>query len=117
MQFHRGQPGSGTVLHQALFQHGQEPGGYIPVDQQGFLGVAHAGTAGFGVLHNAEGHVQVGCRIHIDVADAGAGLNAGDGGILHTGADQTGTAPGDQQIHQAVRRHQFVGAGVAGILN
>ena len=117
MQFHGGHPGGGAAFAQALFQHGQEAGGNILVHQADFRGVADAGTAGLGVLHNVQCHFQVGGLVHIDVADAGAGLDAGHGGVFHTGADQPGAAPGDQQVHQTVGGHQLVGGSMGGILD
>ena len=50
------------------------------------------------------------------MADAGAGLDAGYGRVLHAGADQPGAAAGDQQIDQSRCRHQLVRALTAGVL-
>ena len=66
------------------------------VNQQHFLRVAHAGAAGFGIFDDGQGHVLIGAFIHIHMADAGAGGDAGDSGILHAGIDQSRAAPGDQ---------------------
>ena len=51
------------------------------------------------------------------MADAGPGLDTGHRGVFHTGADQPGTAAGNQQIHQTVCRHQLVGGSVGSVLN
>ena len=85
--------------------------------QAHFLGIAHAGAAGFGVLNDIHRHVQVGGFVHIYMADAGPGLDTGYRGVFHTGADQPGTAAGNQQIHQTVCRHQLVGGSVGSVLN
>ena len=50
------------------------------------------------------------------MADTGSGLDAGHRRLLHAGPDQSRPAPGDQQIHQPVRRHQNAGALMTGIL-
>ena len=86
------------------------------MDQADLLGVTDGGTTGFGVDDNFYSFFQVGKFIHIDMADAGAGLNAGDGGIFHTGTDKARTAPGNEQVHQALGLHQLTGAVVAGVL-
>ena len=117
VQFHRRQPGGGAVVDQALFQHRQKGGGHVAVHQQRFLGVADAGAAGLGVVHDVQRHRKVGRGVHIHMADAGAGLDAGHGGVLHTGADQPRPAAGDQQVHQPVGGHQLVGAGVGRVLD
>ena len=51
------------------------------------------------------------------MADAGAGLDAGDLGVLNAGTDQPGTAARDQQIHIAYSGHQSVGRSVGGVLD
>ena len=117
VQFHRGHAGGRTAVHQPLLEHRQEGGGHVPVDQQGLLGVADAGAAGFGILHDVQGHLQVGGGVHIHVADPRPGLDAGHGGLFHAGPDQPRPAPGDQQIHQAVGGHQFPRAGMAGVFH
>ena len=107
----------GTVVHQRLFQHGQECVRHRGVYQQHLLGVAHGGAAGLGVLHDPQRHVQIGKLVHVNVADAGTGLDAGHSGVFHTGADQAGAAPGDQQVHQSLGGHQLHGALAADILH
>ena len=87
------------------------------MDQQHLGGVADGGAAGFGVFDDVQRHVLVGAFIHIDMADAGTGLDAGHQCILDTGVDEAGTAPGNQQIHQAHGLHQHVDAVAAGVLN
>ena len=116
-QIHRNQPGSRAGIHQTGFQQRQKPCGNILVYQAHFLGIAYAGAAGFGVLNDIHRHVQVSGFVHIHMADAGSGLDAGHRGFFHTGADQPGTAAGNQQVHQPVCRHQLVGGSMGGVLN
>ena len=116
-QLHRDLSRGGTVIHHRLFQHGQECVRHRGVHQQHLLGVAHGGTAGLGVHHDPQRLVQIGIFVHIDVTDAGTGLDAGHGGVFHTGADQAGAAPGDQQVHQSLGGHQLHGALAADILH
>ena len=87
------------------------------MDQAHLLGVAHAGAAGLGVFDDVQGHAQLRLSVHVDMADAGAGLDAGDQGVLHTGADQPRAAPRDQQVHQPHGGHQLMGALAGGILD
>ena len=51
------------------------------------------------------------------MADAGACLDAGNGGVLHTGVDQSGTAARDQQVDIAVGCHQLVRRCAGGVLD
>ena len=51
------------------------------------------------------------------MADAGAGLDAGNGGILHTGTDEPGPAARDEQVDEALGLHDLRGALMAGILD
>ena len=51
------------------------------------------------------------------MTDAGAGGDAGHRGIADTGRNQPGTAPGNQQIHIALGRHQSGGRAPGGILH
>ena len=98
-------------------QLGQKLGGDRPMHQAHFLGVAHAGAAGFGVFNDGKRHVLIGGGIHIHMANAGAGLNAGHPGVFHTGADQPCAAAGDQQIHKAHGGHQLGSALAGGVLH
>ena len=50
------------------------------------------------------------------MADAGAGLDAGDGGVFHTGPDEARAAPGNEQVHQTLGLHELTGTVVAGVL-
>ena len=79
------------------------------------LGVADGGPAGLGVFDDVQRHVQVGSGVYVDVADAGAGLDAGHLRVLRHGADQPRAAPGDQQVHQAHGGHQVRGALAGGV--
>ena len=87
------------------------------VDQQNLLGVADARAAGLGVFDDVQRHVEVGGPLHIDMADAGAGGDAGDGGVFHAGADEPRPAAGDQQVHIALRRHERLRPGAGGVLH
>ena len=116
-QLHRVEAAGRAVGAEALGQLGQELRRNVLVDQADLLGVADAGAAGLGVLDDVEGLGLVGGVVHVDVADAGAGLDAGHLGILDAGADQAGPAPGDQQVHVTHRLHQGVGGGAGGVLD
>ena len=116
-QLHRVEAAGCAVGAEALGQPGQECRRDVFMDQADFLGVADAGAAGLGVLDDVQGLVLVGGVVHVDVADAGAGLDAGHLGVLDTGADQPRAAPGDQQVHIAHRLHQGVGGGAGGVLD
>ena len=114
-ELHRGLAGLPAADHQAVPQLGQKVGGDVPMDQADFGGVAHRGAAGFGVFHHRQGLLQVGVAIYVDVTDSGAGLNAGDLGLVDTGLDQRGAAPGNEQINIAHGLHEFIGAGPGGV--
>ena len=116
-QLHRDEALRCPVIHQPLFQLRQELRRHSLVHQQHLLRVADGGTAGLGVFDDVQGLVLVGGGVHEDVADAGAGLDAGHLGVLHAAADQPRAASGDQQIHEAHRLHELIGAVVAGILH
>ncbi len=72
------EPSGRAVRAQPLGKFGQELCRNAAVDEADFLGVADAGAAGFGVLNDLQCLGLVGTVIHKDVADAGAGLDAGD---------------------------------------
>ena len=97
-------------LWQKLLRNGR-------VHQTHLLGVAHGGAAGFGVNNDLHRLVQIGVFVHIHMADTGTGLDTGNGGVLHTAADQARPATGDQKIHQPVGPHQIGGALVAGVVH
>ena len=105
------------VSDQTFIEHGQKRGGDRLVHQQDFLGVADAGAAGFGVFHDVQRHVQVGGFLHIHMADAGAGGDAGHGGGAYAGVDQPRAAPGNQQVNIAVCGHQCRSAFPGGVLH
>ena len=52
----------------------------------------------------------------VDVAVAGARLYDGDGGALHAGADEGGTAARDEHVHEPVCGDELLGLGVTGIV-
>ena len=116
-QFHRVQTLGGAVGAEALGQLRQELSGDGAVDEADFLGVADAGAAGLGVLDDVQRLGLVGGVVHEDVADAGAGLDAGDFRVLDTGTDESGPAARDEQVHIADGGHQGVGRGMGGVLN
>ena len=80
------------------------------------LCIAHRGTAGLGVFNNIERHGGIGGFIHIDVADAGTGLDARNLGVFGDGTDQPCPAPGNQQIDIAYSLHKLFCALTAGVL-
>ena len=51
------------------------------------------------------------------MAETGAGFDAGHGGIFHAGADQSGTATGNQQVYLAGGGHQCLCGGTRGVLD
>ena len=51
------------------------------------------------------------------MADTGTGLDTGHRSVIDAGIDELFATSGDQQVHQAGGRHQFMGAGVGRILN
>ncbi len=113
----RGSARSGAVCHQSSCRQGQEIGGHGAVYQQYLLGVAHGGTAGLGVLHDGQRLIQIGGLVHVDVADAGAGLDAGTVAPFSTQARISPAPPrGISRSTTPVRRHQTSGALVTGIL-
>ena len=116
-QLHRHGPGGLPVIHQRLLQHGQELLRHRLMHQTHLLGVAHRGATGLGVDDDGQCLLQIGVLIHIHMADTGTGLDTGNGGVLHTAADQARPATGDQQIHQPVGPHQIGGALVAGVVH
>ena len=107
----------GAVGAEALGQLRQEFARDGAVDEADFLGVADAGAAGLGVLDDVQGLGLVGGVVHEDVADAGAGLDAGDLCVLDAGPDESGPAPGDEQVHIPHSGHEGVGRGVGGVLD
>ena len=116
-QLHRVQPLGGAVGAEALGQLRQELARNGAVDEADFLGVADTGAAGLGVLDDVQRLGLVGGVVHEDVADAGAGLDAGDFRILDAGTDKSGPAARDEQVHIADGGHQGVGRGMGGVLD
>ena len=53
------------------------------------------GTAGLGVLNDVHGHIEVGGPVHIHVADAGAGLDAGHLGVFRDRRESVPRRPGE----------------------
>lgn len=75
------------------------------------------GRLGLGILDNRQGLFEVGRFIDIEVADAGARLDAGDFGLLHAGADESGTSARNEEVNEAHGGHQFQGARAGGIFH
>ena len=106
-----------AVVNEALFQAGQKVRRDVPVHQQDLFRVADGGTAGLGVLDDVQRPVQIRCLVYKDVADARAGLDAGDLRVLQAAADQTRAAAGDQQVYETDRLHQLIRALMIRILH
>ena len=93
MQLHRGQPAAAAVATRRCASIGKNcaprPGGTSSASALQTLGrlVLAFSTISTAIARSA-------ALSHIDMADAGAGLDAGHGGILDTGADQPGPAAG-----------------------
>lgn len=66
-------------------QRGQERFCNVPVNQANLGGVAHGRTARFRVVYDVQGFLQVGGRIHINMADTRACFDAGHLGAVHAG--------------------------------
>ena len=79
-------------------------------------GVAHRGTACFGIVEDGKGHLYIGGLIYINMADTRAGLDARHLGIFGAGPDESCSATGDEQIYIAHRGHKTVGALARGIV-
>ena len=116
-QLHGGLACGGSVIHQALFQPGQEFRRHRAVYQQHLFGVAHGGAAGLGVFHNVQRLAQNGALVYIHMADTGTRLDAGHGGAGYAGPDQSRAAPGDQQVHQTLGGHDVRGRLVGGVVH
>ena len=104
-------------LGDGFCQFGQEFRGDGFINEQHFLRIADTGAAGLSIFDDLQGHFLVGGALHIHMADAGSGGDAGNGGIFHAGIDQTRAAPGDQQVDKAVGSHQRIGAAAGGVLH
>ena len=116
-QLDRDKPLLAARCRQALAELRQKLGGDFPVHQQHLLRVADRGAAGLGVFDDIEGLVLIGRLVDKDVADAGAGLDAGDLRVFGAAADEARAAPGDEQVHIAHGPHELVGARVRCILD
>ena len=104
-------------FHQTRFQHRQEDGRDLARDQKDFLGIADRGTRALRVLNDIQRHRKVGGAVDIDVTDTGTRLDTRNGGVFHTGADQTRSSARDQQIDIARGSHQLVRARAGGVLD
>ena len=83
------------------------------VHQQGLHRVAHAWTRAFRVHHDALGHIKVGRCVHVDVADAGSGLDDGHLRATDDRVYQALRAARDEQIHMCAVLHEFLRLVVA----
>ena len=70
-----------------------------------------------GVQDNVLRHLGIGTCVHISMADSSASLNNRDGCILHDVADQSGSAPRNDGIKQAIQLEHGVRRCPAGILD
>ena len=61
---------SSVTPSRAVGHPGQELGRHVPVHDERLGGVAHAGPLCLGVHHDRLGHVEIGGRVHVDVAVA-----------------------------------------------
>ena len=87
------------------------------MDEQAFRRIAYARALALGVDQNILRHLEVGGRVHINVADARAGLDDGHGRVHDNRADQSCAAARNQHIKVAVQLHHL-GCGVAaGVLH
>ena len=116
-QFNRHGTGSLPVINQQLFQLWQELLCNVTADKADLLRIADGWPLRFGILDNAQCHLLVGACIHIYGADARACLDAWDGRIFHTVADQPGTAARDQQVYQPFGLHELHRAFMADVVN
>ena len=79
------------------------------MNHQGLTGIAHTDALGLSIVQDLHCHILVSGRIHINVADAGTGLDDRHGTLSHHGADQSGTTAGDQHIHIFIHLHKLSG--------
>ena len=89
----------------------------VAVDKADLLRVADGRAARLGVFDDLYRHVEVSVPVDVHMADARAGLDAGNACIFHARADEPLAAAGDQQVDKAVRRHQYLRARMRCILN
>ncbi len=68
------------------------------VDDEAVEGIAHAHTAGLGILDDGGSLCQVALRIEVGVADAGTGLDDGHAGIVAHIVDEGTAATGDDEV-------------------
>ena len=106
-----------ACVHQSCFEQGQEIGGDILVHQTHLACVANRGTAGFGVVQDGKCLVNIGTLVYVNMANARARLNAGNGGVFDAGADQARATARNQHVHVAVCLHQIGRALARGVLN
>jgi len=85
------------------------------VYQHALGGVADRGAGGLRIENDVRGHVNVRGLVHVYVADSGAGLNDGHGGIFNHGADEPLGASGNEHVDIGVHVHELVCAFVGGI--
>ena len=89
----------------------------VAVDKADLFRVAHGRAARLRVFDDLHRHVEVGVPVDVHMADARAGLDAGNGRAFHTRADEALAAAGDQQVDKTVRRHQRLCARMRRVLD
>ena len=99
-QFHR-------FRCQCLCQNGKEPLSHSLVDHQRLAGIAYADPLCLCIENDLCRHLQVSRLINIHMTVAGAGLDHGDGAVLHHACDQSGTSPGNEKIHILLQLHKL----------
>ena len=81
-----------ALVHQTLFQLRQETFCHILRHQTDLHRIAHARSARLGILYDIHRLCQIRRTVHIDMTDAGSGLDARYFCVFHTRADQPRTS-------------------------
>ena len=116
-QLHGDEPRGLAFIDECRFEARQKVLCDRAVDKADLLGVADRRAARLGVDDDLDRHVKVCVSVDVHMADAGAGLDAGNGRIFHAGADEALAAARDEQVDEAVRRHQGLRARVRRVLH
>ena len=89
----------------------------VLVYQNGFDGVAHRGTRGFGVVDDVCRHLQIGGLVYIHMAVAHAGFDDRHLGVGDNALDQSGAAARDQHVKVFAQLHQLGRTLARGVLH
>ena len=103
--------------HMALGQRpakGGEVAEAVSVNQYAVQSIADTDAAGFGIVDDGGTFLRVTISVEEGVADACAGFNDRDGGVLAYKVDEVAAAAGDEQIHVASGIQQFGGCFTVG---